>query len=485
MTEVQYYVKPAPRPRNLDADLAIARTAPASNVVSTAVEAAMAVGAKVVTVVADTESALISATAEQRLQIEATAGLTLYPNYEYELAAYLQPYMDSLATASANAALAGPHEYVFVVEGPKSQPISGARVEVWLVGKPEPAVAVTDSTGTAKFELCEKQAHSVDVYPRANYWCGRFEKPNTSATPRKLPLEEISLPFKDSLAHFFPVRDEKHGAGVKVAIIDTGIATHADLPVPVVQRTILDGKILDGADDNGTDHGTHVAGIVAGQGKGIRGVAPGVSLMAYRVFAEGSRTAKSIDITTAIDLAVIDGADIINLSLGFEGSDDSIKTSILNAISSGVLVVAATGNDGKDKLRFPALMPEVCSVGAVGLSEAFAATSTHRAIGVRQMNDDSEFVAAFSNYSSTGVDSAGPGVAVISTTYADGYQALSGTSMAAPVIAGVAAVLLSRDPQVAGLSGDERVKALQKLLYNEGRTLKLDSKYVGSGVPAL
>jgi len=448
-------------------------------------EAAKAVGADVISVVSGADVALINATGEQREQIEKSVDVTLYPNFEYELAAYPAAHIDISAASASNAALTGPHEYSFLVEGPSGKPVARVKVQVWLKGRSEPAVGITDEAGAVTFSLCEPEAVCVDVFPRAHFWCARLDRPKASANARKVYLEEIFLPYKDSLVHFFPSMEGKPGKGVTIAIIDTGVAEHKDLPVPRVKKTILKGVVTDGADDNGTDHGTHVAGIIAGQGGGIKGTAPGASLMVYRVFADGLSKCGSLDIATAIDLAVNDGADIINLSLGYPGYDDSIKMSIENAVDSGVFVVAATGNDGKNGLRFPARLDSVFAVGAVGLSKAFAPTSTHRSIGVHQANNDNEFVAAFSNYSVDGVDGAGPGVAVISTGHADGYLTMSGTSMAAPAVAGVAASLLSQNPEVAALSGAERVKALRELLYNQARTLQFDNKYVGSGVPAL
>lgn len=487
--EIQYYIKPTFSSQNREAGILNFRPGAEQNASSARVVAAAAeaVGAEVIAVVENTETTLINATDEQRRQIEAKTGVTLYPNYEYDLAAFLQPRVESFVDSANSSAstFSGVHEYTFVVEGPDGQAISDATVEVWPNGGKSAMVGVTNSAGTVQFQSQAAQATRVEVRPRANFWCARFETASASPHPRKLPLEKISLPFRDSLNHFYPTTDGTLGAGVKVAIVDTGVDAHIDLPTPIIGRTILKGIVSDGCVDNGTDHGTHVAGIIAGQGKGIMGIAPSALLMVYRVFEDGNRQAQSLDISLAIDLAVDDGADIINLSLGFKGKDGSIENSIRNAVNSGVLVIAATGNDGSEKVRFPATMTEVFSVGAVGLSDAFAHTSTHRAIGARQRNSNKEFVADFSNYAENSVDGAGPGVAVISTGHADGYQAMSGTSMATPAITGVAAVLLSRAPELAKLTGSARVNALQDLLYNEGRNLQFDSKYVGSGVPAL
>jgi subtilisin family serine protease len=215
------------------------------------------------------------------------------------------------------------------------------------------------------------------------------------------------------------------GAGVRVAIVDTGI----DLDHPALAGHLLagydfvEGDALpdDGADgvdndgdgyvDEGAGHGTHVAGIVAQ-------VAPEATLMPVRVL-DSDGVGSYFDIVAGIVYAVEHGAQIVNLSLSGPNDAAFLQAAVNYAWKRGVLVVAAAG--AYDVL-YPARYKHVLSVGAT---------------------DPQDQVAEFSDFRAGQVTVFAPGVSVYSTYYDGGYAWWSGTSMAAPFVSGEAALLLA------------------------------------------
>ncbi|GAB3321105.1 S8 family peptidase [Larkinella ripae] len=190
-------------------------------------------------------------------------------------------------------------------------------------------------------------------------------------------------------------------------------------------------------------HGTHVAGIIAADrtnNLGVLGVADQVRIMAIRAVPDGDERDK--DVANAIRYAVNNGAQIINMSFGKDVSPQrkTVDDAMRYALSKGVLLIHAAGNDNKlldSTASFPAdrfmdgsAIPNLITVGAI--------TS----------KNDENLVASFSNYGRKTVDVFAPGMAIYSTTPKNGYDNLSGTSMAAPVVTGIAAVLKSYFPKL-------------------------------------
>ena len=222
------------------------------------------------------------------------------------------------------------------------------------------------------------------------------------------------------------------GAGVTVAVIDTGVSRVADL----ADTDLLDGvSFVTGepgwADGNG--HGTHVAGTIAqstDNGIGVAGVAPHARVLPIKALsAQGF--GMSPWIASAIDEAADRGAQVINLSLGGSYSK-VIATAVEKAQDRGVLVVAAAGNSGREGVGYPAALPGVLAVSAVGPDDALAPYSSWGAqVGI----------------SAPGGDKRKTDGGILQDTV-DGkgghaYKELQGTSMATPHVAGAAAVLLS------------------------------------------
>lgn len=254
------------------------------------------------------------------------------------------------------------------------------------------------------------------------------------------------------------------GQGIKVAVIDTGLAKgHADLTanVPESGKNFVNGAKGTPQDTDNGEHGTHVAGIIAADDNAIggRGIAPDAEVRGYCVFPAGG-SADSSDVMRAINAAVSDENHIINMSLGSPQYDANYEKTVKNAYEQGVAIFASSGNDDTDANNFPAAYASTISVGAV---------------------DQNSTRASFSNYGKT-VTLSFPGVGIYSTV-PSGYKYMDGTSQASPAAAGTAAVILSARKDILGKSGKARVDAL--LAAMKSSTTKCAGSGMGAGTTYL
>lgn len=219
------------------------------------------------------------------------------------------------------------------------------------------------------------------------------------------------------------------GRGVKVAVLDSGIAAHSDLVIKGGVSTV--DYTSSYHDDQG--HGTHVAGIIGARNNsiGVKGVAYESDIYAVKAFNQDGVAFLS-DIIEGIDWSISNDIDIINISAGTQTDSAAFRMVADRAYESGLLIVAAAGNDGApdgldDTVDFPARYPSVIGVGAV----------------------DSNHTRA--TFSSTGpaVEVAAPGVRIMSTYLGDRYAYMSGTSMATPYVAGELALLKQAYPSLS------------------------------------
>jgi thermitase len=242
--------------------------------------------------------------------------------------------------------------------------------------------------------------------------------------------------------------DVTTGDGIKVAVLDTGVATdNEDIAANVVLHANF-STAATGEDNYG--HGTHVAGIIAAikDTEGVSGVCPDCSILDGKVLNDDGSGSTSA-IANGINWAVANGAKVINMSLGQRVSSRALEAAVNNAWNKGVVIVAAAGNAGTQAPIYPGAYPNVIAVAAT---------------------DNNDAKASFSTYGKW-VDVAAPGVNVYSTFPKHpfalgtqngremGYDIISGTSMASPVVAGVAALVWSTPAGTANTAVRAKVES--------------------------
>jgi subtilisin family serine protease len=343
----------------------------------------------------------------------------------------------------------------------------------------------TNAKGEVKLALgcASVKLQRLYVYPERDFW-PVLRKSITVDSDTRITLVPLSLDYMDCLRHFYGAASPTAGRGITVAVVDTGIAEHPDLDVDGGENTVV-GEEESEFGDNGKGHGTHVAGIIAARGQppeGFRGLAPAVKLRSYRVFGQDSDSATNYAITKALDRAVEDGCDLINLSLGGGPADEAIESAVQYARSRGSLVIAAAGNERRQPVSFPASYSLSLAVSAMGRKGTFPPGTTQSAeVASPYGTDKKNFVAAFSNVGPE-LDLTAPGVGIIST-YPGGYAALDGTSMACPAAVGSAAAFLSRKPKLLDLPRDAaRSEAMARAVLGRAETLGFGSLYEGRGM---
>ncbi len=263
------------------------------------------------------------------------------------------------------------------------------------------------------------------------YTCENCKCVEETASPERSCYPEEQKPWG-----IVKVNGGSGGIDIKVAVLDTGVyKNHLDL-----QANIIDCKdttkrgIKNGCADR-DGHGTHVAGTILADGgndeKGIFGVAPEAELIAIKVC--GASGCWCDDIAVGIRYATDNGANIISMSLGGDTQSTLIKDAIDYAIGEGVLVVAAAGNDGPTdgSIDYPGANVKVIAVGAIDSVENVASWSSRGINPGTQVYYVEEMEVEFG----------APGVAVESTWKDGCYNTISGTSMATPHVAGLAAKL--------------------------------------------
>ncbi len=292
---------------------------------------------------------------------------------------------------------------------------------------------------------------------------------NCKCVEETAPPERSCYPSNQTPWGIEKVNGGSGGTGIKVAVLDTGVyRDHLDLKANIVDcKDTTKRGIKDGCADR-DGHGTHVAGTIlahaGSDGKGIYGVAPEAKLMAIKVC--GPRGCWCDDIATGIKYATDNGANIISMSLGGNTQSSLINDAVDYAVSNGVLVVAAAGNDGPTdgSIDYPGANVKVIAVGAINRGE-FVPDWSSRGI------NNGDYVVEERE-----VEFGAPGVSVESTWKDGCYNTISGTSMATPHVSGLAAKLWYTDAETTRTKLQELAKLHD--LYTEG-----DDIATGFGLP--
>lgn len=406
-------------------------------------------------------------------------GLRVVPEVFYPPARAPRPRIITGITAfSARAQLAAP--VVKVVLKGSGKALRGVEVIAFSdfeAGKG--AQGTTNARGEVTLELPRsvKVLERVYVYPAHSAWPVLLHKwPLSNGT---VELPPIDLAFTDARVKAYPKRALADGKGVTVGVIDTGIGPHEGLTVAGGMNAVTGEDPTDWSDSD--IHGTHVAGIIAGNAEGFLGVSPGVALRAYRVFGKNADGASSFAIAKAIDRAVADGCDLLNLSLGGGPDDPTTSEAIKAARAKGVVCVIAAGNDG-GPVAWPARHPLAVSISALGFKGLWPDGAMQVGTVTEPLGKEQSFIADFSN---TGpeINLAGPGVGIVSTIPHDRFGVMDGTSMACPGVTGAIARRLAGDARVLAMPRDtDRADAIVKLALDAARDMGLPPLAQGSGL---
>jgi len=240
------------------------------------------------------------------------------------------------------------------------------------------------------------------------------------------------------------------GEGVVVAVLDTGVS---DGPLDGIGQLLQGWDFVNGDDDPSDDHGhgTHVAGTIAqatDNGQGVVGLAPGASILPVKVMS-ASGIGYTSDIVAGIEYAIDQGAQVINMSIGSASGSSAEEAAVQAAWDAGVFVAAATGNESAHEINFPAGYAGAVAVGATGGADTVS--------GYSNTGDGISLVAPGGDLSAD-ADGDGYPDGVLQETFAGptwSYFFYEGTSMAAPHVAGAAALLMS-----AGATHEEALSLL-------------------------
>ncbi len=339
---------------------------------------------------------------------------------------------------------------------------------------------VTDASGEVMMRL---SGQSIEQLYCEQLWrWGAFRRNIPISPSIDLDLEPLNLYFRDGVRQYYRQSRFDPSIGVTVGVIDTGVGPHLDLHL-IGGRNVVLGQSSGNYYDS-VGHGTFVAGLIGAQGT-LCGLAPGVGIRSYRIFGGGN--ANSADLLNAIGLAQIEKCDIINLSIeNGDPNDQALKMAITDARDNGVLVVVAAGNDFRGAVNYPAAFPGATAVSAMGREGTFPPGVIDEAFVDRPpkgTTDPDEFLAGFSNVGKQ-ISLTGLGVGVLSTLPGNGFGSCSGTSMAAPVVSGAAACLLSGNKNIYEMPRDRnRSLAIENLLKSSCLKRGFGSKFEGWGMP--
>ncbi len=387
--------------------------------------------------------------------------------------------------------------FSFLVTDSEGNPIPGATIQI--TGSLWPAQTITGQDGRASVTLTGETPDSIAVVefkPESGHWSMLTSRPALSTDRDNLVVlkklsdtipdfpEQQTFGWGQEAMQLHRLPPTFRGAGVKVAIIDSGVGgQHNDLEGQVTKGVdLVDNKPMGWRVDT-VHHGSHCAGVITGSdnGRGVVGFAVEAEVHACKIFPGGRLS----DLIEAIDYCIHQEIDVLNLSLGTPESSALVAAKIEEARNAGVAAVVAAGNDA-GPVNFPGNMPIVLTVAAIGKSGTFPEDSSHAAQALEPSTPEGYFSAQFTCHGPE-VDVCAPGVAVLSSIPPNDYAAWDGTSMAAPHITGLAALVLAHhdDFQDGFRERDSRrVDRLFQIIKSSCTPLDLgDPNRTGAGLP--
>jgi len=368
------------------------------------------------------------------------------------------------------------------------QPLEGA--EVQIAGQDWMAQGFAASDGKAELPLygeSPQTAAELLIRPRAGAWGLWKNNPDLQAdgiaTVNLRPLpKQANRAWAAAVMGFDRLPSDCDGGGVKIALIDTGVATtHKQLGDVTYGTDAVRGEERSWSQDP-VGHGTSCAGILvaAPAEDGLPGYAPAAELHVFKLPLDACCS----DLLAVLEDCIQARVDLVCLGYGSERGSTIVEQRIAAAKERGVAIIASAGNNGS-RVQFPACSTHVLSVGAIGRSGSFPDDSPHAAHELTaERFGGGIFMPAFSSYGPE-LDLCAPGVSVVCCQSPDGYAAWDGTSLAAAHVTALAALVLAHHADFQNLFAVRdatRVERLFQLLKQTAQPLA-DSVRTGAGVP--
>jgi subtilisin family serine protease len=387
-----------------------------------------------------------------------------------------------------------------VVESEDGAPIPEA--QVYVFGRLWPAQGTTNKSGKVTLTMFGEQPDTlVGLYvdPKSEYWSTYVQRPRLSEGEehlvKLLPLsaqfpgfpETEMLGWGAKAMQVDALPPTYQGQGVKVAIVDSGVAGgHIDLGQ--VRRGFdltAEPPNPETWDTDVLGHGSHCSGVIAAarNERGVIGIVPEAEVNMYKIFP-GGRASSLIE---ALQHCIDDQVDVINLSLGSEEHSELVDQKIAMAKEMGIACVVAAGNSG-GPVQFPARSADVCAVAAIGKQGEYPASAYQatEAWPDGKVSPEGYFSAKFTCFGPE-VDVCAPGVGIVSSVPGDNWTAMDGTSMATPHVTGLAALILAHHEDFKSrysARNGARVDRLFEIIKASAEALDLgDPLRTGAGLP--
>jgi subtilisin len=385
------------------------------------------------------------------------------------------------------------------VLGAGDKPIVGASAQ--LTGDGFPSDGITDKQGEAALQLVTisgGRARSLFVNSPHGYWdlylkdpdlssegVNIIQVPDLSATFAGFP-DQYRMGWGQRLMGLEGLPGTVGGRGVRIAIVDSGCGNKHPLLKHITRGEDLTENAAPGSWTNDViGHGTHCAGTIAARDpkeKMLRGFAPEAEIYVFKVFPGGQFSS----LIEALDRCIELDVDVVNLSLGSPQPSLAVEQKLEEAMASGVACIVAAGNSG-EAVQYPASSPNVLAVAAVGQLNSYPDNTWDASTVLeRFVSPDGLFSPSFTCHGPQ-IGVCGPGVGIVSTV-PDGFEPQSGTSMAAPHITGLAALLLAHHPAFKGplkARNAQRVMGLFNLIRSLCTPLAFGAERSGAGMPRL
>jgi subtilisin len=381
-------------------------------------------------------------------------------------------------------------ELTVQVDDPDGEPLAGAAVHV--LAEQQPARALTGSDGRATITVAAHEVDSITgvyVRPQHDHWSAWLGRPKLTTTePNRVVCARLDPATAEGWSRramgFDRLPPTFRGHGVKIAIIDSGMATtHEELADRVVGGRDVVAQDEKSWQEDVIGFGTLAAGLIAAtqDRSKIVGLAPEAELHVCKIFPGG----RFGDLVEALDYCIAQHVDIIDLGVGSPYPSLLVAQKIEEARQAGIACIAAAGGNA-GPVSFPASLPTVLAVAAIGKLGTFPPDSYHATQLAGTPTPEGYFPARFSAYGPE-IDLCAPGVGVISTLPPSNLGALDGTAVAAPHVAALAALVLAHHPEFRNgyrMRGTDRVDRLFEILRASCRPLPFNDRLrVGAGLP--